>query len=271
MLHDNSRISVHGMRFATTLRRRGEAFALFDRRGAAWLLCACVSFIAASLPTPLHAQSTGFNGVVALSSQLVDRGQAITPSTPILQSGVSWTSASNWSFGWSGSTQLRSAGHLVETLAQVSRYWSLSNDWQMQTGLLYYNYPGSGRSRVYNRAELGVSWIYRDVLTFGLSATHVFRTGNQRPRAAADVDFHWPLAWHFSLSAGAGIAEVLIPPHAPYTYDHPSHYKYGHIGLMWSRGPWRMDLEHIETDLETAGRQGNLDVSPWVATVSWSF
>jgi uncharacterized protein (TIGR02001 family) len=234
---------------------------------AALVVCALMSFIA----VPVHAQSTGINGTVALSSQLVDRGQAITPSTPVLQGALSWTSASGWSLGLSGSTEVRSPDQVVETLAQVSRYWSLSNDWQMQTGLLYYNYPGNSRSRVYNRAELGVSWIYRDVLTFGLSATHVFRTGNQRPRMAADVDFHWPLVWDFSLSAGAGIAETLIAPRPPYTYDRPTHYKYGHIGLIWRRGPWQMELEHIQTDPGKVGPRSNPDVSPWVATVSWSF
>jgi uncharacterized protein (TIGR02001 family) len=271
MLHNNSRVSVRGIRLAATVNRRGEAFVRLNRRRATLLACICANFMAMCLSASLHAQSTGFNGTVALSSQLVDRGQAITPSTPILQGAASWTSASGWSMGLSGSTEVRSPGQMVETLAQVSRYWSLSNDWQMQTGLLYYNYPGNSRSRVYNRAELGVSWIYRDVLTFGLSAAHVFRTGNQRPRAAADADFHWPLAWNLSFSAGAGVAEVLVPPRPPYSYDHPSHYKYGHVGLIWARGPWRMELQHIETDLETAGRRGNLDVSPWVATASWSF
>ena len=271
MLHNNSRVSVHGVRLAVMVRRHGEAFVRLNRRRTTLLACAWVSFMATCLPASLHAQSTGINGTVALSSQLVDRGQAITRSTPILQGAASWTSASGWSLGLSGSTEVRSPGQVVETLAQVSHYWSLSGDWQMQTGLLYYNYPGNSRSRVYNRAELGVSWIYRDVLTFGLSASHVFRSGNQRPRAAADVDFHWPLAWHFSLSAGAGMAESLIPSRPPYTYNYPNHYKYGHIGLIWGQGPWRLELQHIETDLETSRRRGNFDVSPWVATASWSF
>lgn len=270
MLHNQSRGGIHGIRFAVTARRRGEVSVRLNR-WSVLRVCAGVSFIAAIFPVSLHAQSTGLNGVVALSSQLVDRGQAITPSTPILQGAASWTSASGWSLGLSGSTKVRSPGQMVETLAQVSRSWSLSSDWQMQTGLLYYNYPGNSRSRVYNRAELGASWIYRDVLTLGLSAAHVFRSGNQRPRAAADIGLHWPLAWHFSLAAGAGIAESLIPAHPPYTYNYPSHYKYGHIGLAWARGPWQIELEHIETDLETSGRRGNLDVSPWVATISWSF
>jgi uncharacterized protein (TIGR02001 family) len=249
-------------------RRHGKAFVRLCQVSG---LCAFIGLIAMGFPATSHAQSAGFSGVVALSSQLVDRGQAVTPATPILQGAVSWTSPSGWSLGVSGSSRLRSPDDVVEALAQASRYWSLSGDWQMQTGLLYYNYPGNSRSRVYNRAELGASLIYRDVLTFGLSAAHVFRSGNQRPRAAADIGFHWPLAWHISLSAGAGVAQTLIARRYPNTYDQPNHYAYGQVGLMWAQGPWRVELDHIQSNLPDAGRQGNLDVSPWVATLSWSF
>jgi hypothetical protein len=181
--------------------------------------------------------------------------------------------------GVSGSTEVRSPGHVVEALAQASRSWSLSDDWQMQTSLLYYNYPGNARSRAYDRAELGVGWVYRDVLTFTLSAAHVFRTGNRRPRAAADLGFHWPLAWHLSLSAGAGIAESLVPPAnyhghthtGPNGYHPASHYAYGHAGLMWSNGPWQVELDRIATDTDMPRPRANLSTSPWVATISRAF
>jgi uncharacterized protein (TIGR02001 family) len=235
--------------------------------------------IAACLSMPLHAQSTNLGGVVALSSQLVDRGIAITPATPILQGAASWTTASGWSLGLSGSTEVRSPGHIVEALAQASRSWSLTADWQMQASLLYYTYPGNARSKAYDRAELGVGWVYRDVLTFSVSAAHVFRTGSHRPRAAADLSLHWPLAWHFSLSAGAGIAESLVAPvnYRSHTHDDSygyrpvSHYAYGHAGLMWSSGPWQVELDRIATDVAMRRQRSNLNASPWVATISRSF
>ncbi|GGY23213.1 hypothetical protein GCM10008098_15790 [Rhodanobacter panaciterrae] len=252
----------------------------------------------ACLSMPLHAQSSTFNGTAALSSQLVDRGQAITGDTPILQGAASWTFPtegtasqslpSGWSLGLSGSAEVRSLDRLVEAMAQASRYWSLSSDWQMQVSLLYYRYPGStGGSKAFDRAETGINWSYRDVLTAGLSAIHVIGAKNQRLRGAADINLHWPLTRHFSLSAGAGITQSLTAPYRPYrrvyasSYSHAyanysdstraNHYSYGHVGLLWSNGPWRIELDRIVTAPETQQQWANLDASRWVATISWSF
>ncbi|WP_460877133.1 TorF family putative porin [Rhodanobacter koreensis] len=235
--------------------------------------------IAACLSMPLHAQSTTFTGTAALSSELIDRGQAITGNTPILQGAASWTSPAGWSLGLSGSTEVRSPGRVVEALVQASRYWSLSDDWQMQANLLYYRYPGETRSRAYDRAETGVDWTYRDVLTFGMSAIYVIGARDHQPRGAADLSFHWPLAWHFSLSAGVGVAQPLIAPYTPYGYGHAGSYSYdrtglhgyGHAGLLWSHGPWRIELDRIMADPETRQQWANLGASPWVATISRSF
>ena len=247
---------------------------------------------------PLHAQSSTFNGIAALSSQLVDRGQAITGDTPILQGAASWTFPteeaasqplpSGWSLGLSGSTEVRSPNRLVEAMAQASRYWSLSSEWQMQVSLLYYRYPGNtGGSKAFDRAETGINWSYRDVLTAGLSAIHIIGAQNKRLRGAADINLHWPLTRHFSLSAGAGITQSLATPYRPYrrvyasSYSHAyanyadstraNHYSYGHVGLLWSNGPWRIELDRIVAAPETQQQWANLDASRWAATISWSF
>jgi hypothetical protein len=250
--------------------------------------------IAVCLAPPLQAEPASFNGAVALSSQLVDRGQAITGDTPILQAAASWNFAtgesasgppSGWSLGLVGSTEVRSPGRLAVTLVQASRYWPLSRDWQMQVGLLYYGYTGRIGSRAMDRAESGVSWTYRDVLTLGLSAIYVIGAPGQQPRGAADLDLHWPLAGHFSLSIGAGISQSLAAyDPCPCGYpsregEHPyrharasaSHYGYGHAGLWWSRGPWRLGLERIVAAPPAQQQWGDLDTTPWVATVSRSF
>jgi uncharacterized protein (TIGR02001 family) len=227
--------------------------------------------IVAWLPTPLHAQSTNISGTVALSSQLVDRGLAITPVTPIFQAAASWTSPTGWSLGLSAGTEVRSPGRVSEALAQASRYWSLSSDWQMEASLLYYDYPSNARSGDFNRVETGVSWVYRDILTFGLSAITLTGGNDQRPRGAADVNFHWPLAEHFSLSVGAGVAQNLISPYGPSGYGHTGFYGYGHAGLVWGYGPWRIDLDRIMIDPESRQQWGSLAPASWVGTISWSF
>ncbi len=238
----------------------------------------------ACLAPALHAESTTFSGAVALSSQLVDRGQAMTSSTPVLQGAASWTFPAGWSLGLSGSAEVRSPGRLVAALAQASRHWSLAGDWQMQANLLYYRYAGTSRSRAFDRAETGLSWSYRDVLTLSLSAIHVIGSqGRHRLRGAADISVHWPLARHLSLSAGAGATQSPIAPYNAYgysrEYDHAGPYHrvpegihtYGHVGLLWSNGPWRIEFDRILADPETRWQWDVMGASPWVATISRSF
>lgn len=216
----------------------------------------------------VHAQESPFSGTVAISSQLVDRGLAITRPGPVLQGALNWTSPSGWSAGVSASAQARTPRGFAGFVAQVAHSWSLAPDWQMQASLLDYRYPSHGRGRTYDRVELGVSWIYRDVLTFGLSASHLDRYGGQRPRGAADVGFRWPLAHGFSLAASAGVAQELVPPRGN-GYERRNHYYYGHAGIAWDHGPWRVEAAHVTSDRDRPGYQPK--VSPWIATVAWAF
>ncbi|HEY8587605.1 MAG TPA: hypothetical protein VIL60_12905 [Rhodanobacter sp.] len=245
--------------------------------------CARAGFVVlalcSGLSTAAQAQATNFSGAVALTSELVDRGQAITRETPILQGAASWTSATGWSLGLSGGAELHSPGHVVETLAQISRHWSISGDWQMQAELLYYRYSGSPRARAYDRTETGLHWSYRDVLTLGVSAIYVNGARNPGPRGAADLTFHWPLRQHFSVSAGAGMAQSQSGPYRRNHYAH-TYYRqrsqirlhgYGHLGLSWSDGPWRVDVVRLFADSAARRQWDAVGASPWIGTVSRSF
>jgi uncharacterized protein (TIGR02001 family) len=254
--------------------------------GCRYPLTILAAGLAASLCTPLHAQTSTLTGTVALSSQLVDRGVAITPVTPIAQGALSWASASGWVLGVSAGTEIRSVGHSSEALAQAAHYWSLTDDWRMQAGVTYYAYPGNPGARAFDRTETSLNWMYRDVLTFGLSAICLTRGNDQHPRGAADVNFHWPLPWHLSLSAGAGVIQSLLGRTwtggygysyggYPYPYGNmprpSSYYGYGHLGLVWSYDSWQVELDRITTVPNIGRQSGGLVAAPWVATVSWSF
>lgn len=253
----------------------------------------CTSLaIGACLPLTTHAQSANLSGTVALSSQLVDRGLPVTRETPIVQGAVAWASPQGWSLRLSASAEARRLDRLTETFAQAAHYWTLAPDWQMGANLSYYVYPsGPRQARAYDRVEAGLGWVYRDVLTFGLSAIHGVGPGDRRLRGAADVSFHWPLPRHFGFSAGAGIAQAKVVSHgyyrhgyehdqagsyeygwgsSYYTYTRWNAYRYGHIGLTWTRDSWHLELDRILTSGYKRSRD-SLDVAPWVATISLSF
>jgi uncharacterized protein (TIGR02001 family) len=242
-------------------------------KAALTALLACTA-----LPSQAHAQSTNVTGTVALSSQLDDRGLKITSDTAVLQGAASLALPSGWSFGVAASTEVRDATPLAEALAQASHAWRMTPDWQFVASLAYYDYPGRGQG-AFNRAEAGASWIYRDVLTLGIAALVPTGGDDHQPRGAVDVDFHWPLPWHMSLAAGAGYAQTRVPYYRVYADEYGSYryrhgdrvnsYGYGHLGLVWGKGPWRMEVDRVFVDKTI--REQNLAASPWVATVSWSF
>lgn len=255
------------------MQRTPPRYPKASRRG--WLFIAGLC-----LPFAAHAQTSSVNGTVALSSQLVDRGYAVTGDTPVLQGAVSWTLPSGWALGASASTELRHPTPLAEAFAQASRYWRLSPDWQLEAGLVYYDYPGRPAAG-FNRVEASVNAIYRDVLTVGTSAIHPVSGQDRNWRGAADVDFHWPLPLHLSFSAGAGYAQAPVRyGYRVYVEDEGYHYVhgqrvdaygYGHVGLVWSRGPWRVELDRVIIDADMRRAWGDLAASPWVGTISLDF
>lgn len=243
-----------------------------------------MSAVAGCLSAPLHAQSR-LSGNIALASQLADRGLAITPVTPILQGAVSWKSPTGWSLGLAGGVEVRSPGRPVIVLARISRAWAPSADWLAQANLLYYDYRGNG---IPDRADANVYFTYRDALTLGLSAIRVDDARNTRVLGAADASLSWPLMRRLSLSAGAGIAQAVVRSHGPgsyprrgyeneneygygYGYERVQLYGYGNLGLAWSEGPWRLQVDRNTSSLGARRVYGHGASTDWVATLVWSF
>jgi hypothetical protein len=227
----------------------------------------------------VNAQSR-VDGKIALSSQLVDRGLAITPATPILQGAVSWASSSGWSLGAAGAVETGSPGTPVMALARVSRAWAPSAEWQAQASLLYYDYRATAMP---DRLDANLYFTYRDLVSFGVSAIRIDNPRAPRRRAgAADATLSWPIARHLSLSAGAGIGQATIttygyrrPPSLygaarAYRYDHVRSYAYGSLGVAWSDGPWRLQVDRNMNSLGDRRVYG-ARAPGWVATLSRAF
>ena len=227
-----------------------------------------IAIIAPCLLAPAHARAGDLSGTVSLVSQLVDRGLAITPATPALQGGVTWTTPSGWSLGLSGGIELRSPGHVAESVARVAHAWTLSENWRVQTDMVYYHYAGRLHANVY---EPGVYWVYRDVLTFGLSSVYVASADEHRLHPAADLGFHWPLGGGLFISGGLGIARYAVPYGYPKERYHMGYYRYGQAGLFWSHGAWQIELDRVAIDPGSRRYLRRVVASPWLVTLSRSF
>lgn len=245
-------------------------------RSHPWALVAVAML--ACLAAPLRAQPSRFGGEVSLASQLVDRGLAVTPATPILQGSGSWTSPGGWSLGLAGGFEVRSPGRPVVALARVSRLWPLSGDWLAQANLLYYDYRGDGGRRIPDRADASIYFIYRDIVTIGISVIRVSGDRDSCLRGAADIDASWPVTQHLSVNAGAGIAQTDVAPYGADGYRHPDWrhdpiqlYGYGNVGLAWSDGPWHLQLDRNRNSIGARRAYGTQAPSTWVATLSRSF
>ncbi len=223
----------------------------------------------ALLTSPNHARPADLGGQLALSSQLVERGIAITPPKPAVQGALSLTLPSGWSFGLSAAAEVRSPGHVSEAVARLSHSGMLSGDWQMQTNLLYYHYSGITRL---NAVEAGVGWVYRDILSVGLSGIYALGTDERRLRPALDTGFRWPLTHGLSFSAGAGFTRYVISRYRePGDAYHSAFYLYGNAGLQWSRGPWQAGLSRMFISPGARRQLDYLAASPWLATLSRAF
>lgn len=242
----------------------------FSRPGRA--LPIGLAALALALPrAPLHAQAAPFGGTVALTSQLVDRGLPLTSTRPVLQGELRWDAPSGWSFGVAAASELRST-RLAEGLLHVAYSWPVSTNWQMQASALYYDAPRRERARGYQRVEADLAWIYRDILTLNLAARRPVGSADARTNPLAEANLRWPLTRHFSLLAGAGVARFQRG-YGYYRYygEGSAYYRYGQAGLAWSGDRWRVELDRIATDGAPRARRGTGGLSPWMASVSWSF
>lgn len=215
-------------------------------------------FPAAQAQQPADA---GIAAEAALSSELTDRGLSIGPRRPVAQGLLTFNDPSGWSAGLGASlhSQGRDTGRL---LVRASRYAALSGDWQVQAGLLYYAYTSTA-ARAYDRAEANLGWTYRDTLSLGLSASRATGSHPQRSgrlQRAVDVGWRLPITDHLDFSSGLGHADLAPYPGTRYTY--------GHAGLHWQGGPWRLELNYVASDDRARRLVGDGARPRWSATVA---
>ncbi len=210
----------------------------------------------------VRAQAREWSAEVALSSELTERGAFVGERKPVLQGVVTLYDPRGWSAGLALGLQ-EAGSRTSRVIFRAAQDWVLSNDWQSQASLQYYAYPGDRASRVFDRAEAGLNFGFRDLWVFGVSLYHYPHTRSDSAplRWTLDVGARWPLGEQFSLTAALGQASV----------QPRGRYSYGSTGLAWHRQNWRVELSYLSTDrrarsLLTAGTPGH-----WSAALTHSF
>lgn len=214
------------------------------------------------------ALAANVGGAVAVTSSLIDRGISIAPNKLTLQAAGYWLPAPGWSVSSSVALQSPSLSDPVAVTAQAGRAWMLDDRWQMQASLLYYGYPTNRSTRTFDRQEASLAWSYRDVLTFSLSAFNFPRADQSPWNMAFDVTANIPLGNDIALSLGAGTSRF---PAMAYGAPRSGRYRYGQLGLKWSRAGWTLKGERIFTSSNTPRMQGGPGETPWLGTVSRTF
>ncbi|MCC5072868.1 hypothetical protein LLE60_09315 [Xanthomonas campestris] len=214
------------------------------------------------------ALADNVGGAVAVASTLIDRGISIAPNRATLQAAGYWLPAPGWSVSASAALQSPSFSKPVALTLQGARGWMLGDRWQMQASLLYYAYPADRQSRTFDRQEASLAWSYRDTLTFSLSRFNFPRAQRSPWNTVVDVTANVPLTGDFSLSAGAGISDF---PAMTYGAESSGRYRYGQLGLKWSRAAWSVKLDRVLTSSNTPRAQGGPGELRWVGMVSRSF
>ena len=216
------------------------------------------------LHLPGAAQPISGTGELAAATELTDRGLLVGTDRPVLQAAYTLVLDRRWTLGLTSSLPLGEPGQR-RLLASLGRYDTLSDDWQLDTQLAYYGYPGDAHAGEFNRWELQVGGSYRDVFNLGLTALHYPAWPGQRGglQWALDLGLRWPLAGGWSATASLGRADLPPLPRLRYTY--------AGLGLAWQAGDWRLELNRLGSDARARRIMGPLAERRWSASVSWAF
>lgn len=224
------------------------------------------AWLAAALCAAAPAGAANLGGALALDSQLVDRGIAMTPQTTVVQASGFWLPAPGWALSLSAAAETRAPAPPLESSLALSRFWTLSDRWQLQAGLAHARYSFAHGAWRYTRTEATVGGTYLDMLTLALSASHLSGQGGLYP--AADLVMRYPLPHHWFLAGGLGAARY---PRFGVDQHGDIDYGYGHAGLVWNRGGWTLELDRFVTGANAPRPWDGPRVSPWVASASLAF
>jgi uncharacterized protein (TIGR02001 family) len=235
------------------------------------LLCLAAASVLNS-PVVDAADGLTWGGSLSLTSDYVYRGLSQTEGRPTLQGGVHVHNESGWSAGlWASSVNRGAApGADTELDLQLSKAWSLNQDWSLLLNANHYFYPDDNRAQPYEYDELAASLSYQNRLTATVSwspnTSRFSRDVFVKNRTARSYELTvlQPVTPAWSLFGGVGHYDLKD------LFD--TGYWYWSVGASYCVGKLQVDLSNIDTD-HTAKRLFDYEVSKrqWIAALSWRF
>lgn len=234
------------------------------------MLCAAATLL--NSPSAVAEGQLSWGGTLSLTSDYVYRGLSQTEGQATLQGGVHVRAESGWSAGlWASSVNRGAApGADTEIDVQLSKAWSLNQEWSLLLSANHYFYPDDNSAQPYEYDELAASLSYQNRLTATVSwspnSSRFSRDVFVKNRTARSYELTvlQPLAPTWSLFGGVGHYDLKE------LFD--TGYWYWSGGVSYCIGNLQMDLSHIDVD-HTAARLFDYEVSKrsWIAALSWRF
>ncbi|MDA8456055.1 hypothetical protein M4R22_14895 [Acidovorax sp. GBBC 3334] len=213
-------------------------------------------------PAVCGGQTRDVTGELALSSDLTERGIFVGKRQPIVQGLVSVYDARGWSL--SSALGMQADGRrTTRAIVRAAYDGVIDNDWQYQTSIQYYAYPGDPVFQLFDRAEAAVGASFRDLVTLGFSTFRYVHTRDEVSpmRWAADIGARWPLSPRFSLTGSLGLSAVRPG----------GRYAYGGAGMAWHSGHWRAELNYLKSDSYAQRSIRSATTGHWSMTVIRTF
>jgi Bacterial protein of unknown function (Gcw_chp) len=242
--------------------------------GCIALAAACwAAGLATLAPSPAHAQA--WRGSLGIATEQVKRGIRVSSGRTAWAASVS-RAVEGEGFGYGAAASgpaYPGAGGEGELRVYGSYLWQPADDRAVELTLARYQVWGDSGARQYASTELAASGAQRFGRARGLLTLRhspdqgLFLPGAGFVRGAAsgvEAEFSVGLMPDFALEAGLGWQRWRL--------DRTRRYAYGHLGLAWQSGAWRLSILRVSSRAqEELGVSEQRGAPRWVGIAGVSF
>lgn len=222
-----------------------------------------LSSVVASLFGPAHASE--LSGNVALTSEYIFRGQALSDGNPALQAGIEYAHDSGLFAGaWATTIDLRSASGRRDLQLNYYAGYHFASESPVggSLSLFHYTFPGQSGARDYNYTELLATAYFGDsyLVEAGYADEYYgFDWANRH----VELRGNWPLPNAWVIGAGLGWNDIDAAV--------PTDYLYWDLGVSARYSRLTIDLRWFDNETQSGALSWMSAESQLVATLSVAF